>query len=202
MSSKQIALGWIAALSITGATAASAPSPITGRVAATDAGAGTFVVETATGDVAFKANDQTLFTRMDATADLATLRAGEQIRVLSAPSPHGRIAARVVALGSGTAPAKTVQGSVAAVDVSESRVTIDMPQGSAALKTINAGDPVRIQVSPGAVLADRIDVLSSGSQDDGILGANGSRLRRTLGVWLLAVTGTMVGLRARRLRLV
>jgi hypothetical protein len=121
---------------------------------------------------------------------------------VSAASPRGRIAARVETVGSGPAQGKTVTGSVAAVDVSESRVTIDMPQGATALKTINAGDPVRIQVSPGAALADRIDVLSSGSQDDGILGANGSRVRRSLGLWLLAMAGTMVALRARQLRLV
>jgi hypothetical protein len=199
----QIVSGWIAVLTIAGAAwAQQQPSPISGRVTAADVAARTFVVATPTGDIAFKANDRTVFTRMDALAELSNLKVGEEIRVVPAASPRGRIAARVETVGSGTAQGKTVTGSVAAVDVSESRVTIDMPQGATALKTINAGDPVRIQVSPGAALANRIDVLSSGSQDDGILGANGSRVRRSLGLWLLAMAGTMVALRARRLRLV
>ena len=108
---------------------------------------------------------------------------------MSRSSQRGPIAAHVERLS-----AKTVTCSVAAVDVSERQVTIEMPHGSSALDTINAGDPVKIQLSPGALRPAKID--------DGLLGASGSLVRRSLGLWLLAITGTLVALRARRMRLV
>jgi hypothetical protein len=71
----QIVLGWIAALSIAGAAGAQQlSSPVSGRVIAADAAAGTFAVATPTGEIAFKANDRTVFTRMDAVAELSNLK--------------------------------------------------------------------------------------------------------------------------------
>lgn len=179
-------LGWSAALSIVSASGAHQLSPVTGRVTATDAAAKTFDVATSAGDVAFLADARTVFVRSEALADLSNLRVGEQIRVLAAPSQRGPIASRVETLAGGAARETTVTGCVAAVDIPENRVTIDMPKGSAALETINTGDPVRIHISTG---------------DDAFLGASGSLLRRSLGVWLIAMAGALVALRVRHARL-
>ena len=85
------------------------------------------------------------------------------------------------------AAATTAMGRVSSVDFSGRRVTIDLGSRPTALGSINAGDPVRVQID-----------------DEGTMSANGrggpnpARPRRMLGVWLLAITGTTVVLRARR----
>jgi len=175
-----LALGVLLAMPIAGAARAHQPTPVTGRVTSADLTAKTLTVETPTGEIPFKADGGTI----------SGVKLGDRIRVTSTGSERGQLAAI----------AKTVSGSVASVDVSESQVTIDMPNGSPALKSINTGDPVRIQVGSAARIAERIDVLSSGAQGDGVLSMSGNRARRSLGLWLLAMTGTAVVLRSRRPR--
>lgn len=147
MRTRSLPFGWLVASSLAIAASALEPESVTGRVAVADATAGTFVVETPTGRVAFTANDRTVFVRRDARTAIANLRAGEQIRVASA--------------GAG--------GIAAHVEVLEAR--------PASTPAVSAADS---------------------SVDD----SDAGRLRRTLGLWLLATAGTMVALRARRMRLV
>jgi hypothetical protein len=66
-------------------------------------------------------------------------------------------------------------------------VTIDLANRSTALGPINTGDQVHVQ------LADE-SLMSA----DGRAWANTAAPRRLLGLWLLAITGTTVVLRARR----
>ena len=117
------------------------------------------------------------------------------------PIPGTPVTDRVVALNAtpmvstvetaadtaGPAAAATATGRVTSVDVSGRRVTIDLANRSTALGPINTGDEVRVQLA-----------------DESLMSANGRAWsnttgpRRLLGLWLLAITGTTVVLRARR----
>jgi hypothetical protein len=99
-----------------------------------------------------------------------------------------------------------VTGRVTFVDVAERRVTIDATNASTDMNAMNPGDEVRIVLARAVRTADRIDVLSGEASEGGALSTNRpqplrSRVpRQLLGVSLIAMVGTAVGLRARRHR--
>jgi len=97
-----------------------------------------------------------------------------------------RVAAHVDTVDVGTGGAGSVNGRVASVDVSGRTVTIDMAHTSTDFSSINAGDRVQLQLESAAAMASGVDNVGSP--------------RRLLGLWLLAMTGITVVLRARRPR--
>ena len=88
---------------------------------------------------------------------------------------------------SGAAAATTATGRVTSVDLSGRRVTIDLANRSTALGPINTGDQVRVQLENETLMTAT-----------GRAWSNTPAPRRLLGLWLLAITGTTVVLRARR----
>jgi len=102
-----------------------------------------------------------------------------------------RIVARVETVDAGTGGAASASGRVASVDVSERTLTIDMAHTSTDFSSISTGDEVQVQ------LATDAEDVSTPSADEGQPSTGGSP-RRWLGLWLLAMTGTTVVLRARR----
>jgi capsular polysaccharide biosynthesis protein len=83
----------------------------------------------------------------------------------------------------------TVTGRVTSVDASARSVTIETTNGPAELRAIMTGDQVQIQLA-GAANTDQARPVKP------------TPARRLLGGWLLAMTGTVIVLRARRTRTV
>ena len=92
-------------------------------------------------------------------------------------------------VGAGATGATTVTGRVTSVDASAGTVTIETISGPTELRAIATGDQVQIQ-------------LAGDANPDRARPSKPTPARRLLGCWLLAMTGTVIVLRARRTRTV
>ena len=79
-------------------------------------------------------------------------------------------------------------------------VTIEATDGSTGRDAITVGEPVEVLVASEALAAGELDTPSGNPTQGGT--ATSEPKRRLMGVWLLAIFGVVVGMRARRPRLI
>jgi len=194
MKKRFAAQGLMFAMWVVGAAWAGQPAaaiPVTGHLTSVNAMAKTFTIDTSGGRIAFTTDGRTMLTRRDRRVSLADLKVRERVRVTYVDERRKRIARLVDASGEPFGP-----GTDAA---------IVERNGSTDFSVRDTGDPARIQLASDSPAANPIHVVASGdAYDDGHLSADGrprpgdASSRRLLGLWGLAMIGTVLVLRARR----